>query len=118
MNLPVFNVGLVIIVFFFSHLNFRPDLWQFEVSRDLPGCKPFHPPGVNASTTCLFYFSLCKPVPDLCPTNSGICLTNKIDYGPKYKKIVYTKPENIGSFIAGPEAFKSGAVLQCNIESV
>lgn len=101
----------------FLCLNFRQRYWQFEVSRDFPGCKLFHPPDVgNDSSTCLFYFSICTPVPDFCPENSGICLANKIDYRPKYNKTLYTKPIKIGSFKEGNNHFRAGLIeLQHNL---
>lgn len=85
--------------------------WQFEVShKDFPGCKPFYPSGVkNGSSTCIFYFSICTPVPDFCPENSGICLANKVDFSgsPAGNKTLYTQPINIGSFKEGKNHFKA-----------
>lgn len=103
----------------FPCLNFRHSYWQFEVSREFPGCKLFHPPGApNASSTCLFYFSLnCNPVPEFCPENSGICVANKIDYIGS-NTTLYTMPIQIGQFKEGKNPFKSGLVeLQhtCNL---
>ena len=76
------------------------------------GCEPFYPPadGSNVSSTCVFYFSICQPVPSFCPENSGICLANKINYGSKFNdKTVYTLPKKIGGFQEGGKAnFDSG----------
>ena len=79
--------------------------------KDFPGCKPFYPSGVkNGSSTCIFYFSICTPVPDFCPENSGICLANKVDFSgsPAGNKTLYTQPINIGSFKEGKNHFKAG----------
>jgi len=101
-------------------LFFRQRYWQFEVPNELPGCKPFHPPDVNiSSTTCLFYFSVCALVPDFCPENSGICLTNKVKYGPPYNETLYTKYINIGSFKEDEKYFVAGLLeLKHNLCSV
>lgn len=97
---------------------FRQRYWQFEVSNELPGCKPFHPPDVNMST-CLFYFSVCTPVPDFCPENSGICLSNKVKYGPPYNDTLYSKQINIGSFKEDGKRFIAGLLeLKHNLCSV
>lgn len=79
------------------------NFWTFEVHNEMVGCKPFKPPspsGANVTSTCVFYFSICHPVPSLCTENSGICLTNKVAYwGRNYdNKTLYTLPKRIGAF--------------------
>ena len=78
------------------------NFWTFEVPHVEKGCIPFKPPisGGNVTSTCVFYFSLCHPVPSLCTENCGICLTNKVSFwGHDYdNKALYTMPKKTGGF--------------------
>ena len=78
------------------------NFWTFEVPHVEKGCVPFKPPisGGNVTSTCVFYFSLCHPVPSLCTENCGICLTNKVSFwGHDYdNKTLYTMPKKTGGF--------------------
>ena len=58
------------------------NFWTFEVPHVEKGCIPFKPQiyGGSVFSTCVFYFSLCHPVPSLCTENCGICLTNKVSF--------------------------------------
>ena len=88
---------------------------------NFPGCNRFHPPNVQAgnySSTCIFYFSICTPVPDFCPENSGICLANKVDYFQSTgNTTLYSLPINIGGFKEGKDPFTAGLVkLEHNLK--
>ena len=102
----------VLIMCFFCYLLFRQPYWQFEIPnaavKTVKGCTPHEIKGQNSST-CIFYFSICHPVPRYCPENSGICLANKFSFNKDNTTLIlYTAFTNTGSF---SEKFTSGLTV-------
>ncbi|XP_068693839.1 uncharacterized protein [Montipora foliosa] len=56
--------------------------WYFETDA-FSDCTPFKPQDINVTSTCIFYFSICHPVPVYCPGVSGICFANRVTFSPK-----------------------------------
>ncbi|XP_015779379.1 PREDICTED: uncharacterized protein LOC107357256 isoform X2 [Acropora digitifera] len=80
------------------------DYWYFEHPKAIGSCKHLKPEG-SSNSTCIFYFSICKPVPRYCPDNSGICLVTKVSFL-KENTTLYSEFINIGSY---SQEFKSEA---------
>ena len=82
----------------------------------MSNCHPFKPQELNVTSTCIFYFSICQPVPRFCSDDTGICLANKVSLSPEYNKTLYTEFRSIGRF---NDEFKSGLIesLQLIIKS-
>ena len=101
----LFN-GLVDDIFaFFLSLTPRQPYWEFEI-QGVSWCPQYEIEGEN--TSCIFYFSICKEVPQYCPAGSGICWANKVS-PEKYPNItLYTRFIDIGT---ASEDFKSGRTL-------
>ncbi|KAM7450837.1 hypothetical protein ABFA07_001530 [Porites harrisoni] len=71
------------------------DYWEFEIQgQGVPWCPQYEIEGKN--TSCIFYFSICKEVPEYCPARSGICLANKVSPD-KTNITLYTRFINIGT---------------------
>lgn len=80
------------------------DYWYFEHPKAIGSCKHLKPEG-SSNSTCIFYFSVCKPVPRYCPDNSGICLVTKVSFLNE-NTTLYSEFINIGSY---SQEFKSEA---------
>ena len=98
----VYN-GLVCDIFAFFVIKSRHPYWEFEIQgQGVPRCPQYEIEDKN--TSCIFYFSICKEVPEYCPAGSGICLANKVS--PNNTNIIlYTRFINIGTT---SDDFKSG----------
>ena len=108
----VYN-GLVCDIFAFFVIKSRGPYWEFEIQgQGVPWCPQYEIEDKN--TSCIFYFSICKDVPEYCPEGSGICLANKVS--PNNTNItLYTRFINIGTT---SDNFKSGRTqTQLNLDS-
>ena len=90
-------------IFAFFVIKSRHPYWEFEIQgQGVPRCPQYEIEDKN--TSCIFYFSICKEVPEYCPAGSGICLANKVS--PNNTNIIlYTRFINIGTT---SDDFKSG----------
>ncbi|XP_067033021.1 uncharacterized protein [Acropora muricata] len=74
------------------------DYWYFEHPKPIGSCKHLKPEE-SSNSTCIFYFSICKPVPRYCPDNSGICLVTKVSFLKDNTTLdLYSEFINIGSY--------------------
>ena len=69
-------------------------MWWFETDN-FTDCNRVNTSG----STCVVFFSVCHQVPTLCPSNSGICVVNRLTLGSKFDNATfYSWPTKIGSF--------------------
>ena len=104
-------MDLYMIFLHFLSLTSRRDYWEFEIQgQGVPWCPQYEIEGKN--TSCIFYFSICKEVPEYCPARSGICLANKVSPD-KTNITLYTRFINIGT--SGDEFTSGRAEIQFNL---
>ena len=107
--LPIMDLCMIFL--HFLSLTSRRAYWEFEIQgQGVPWCPQYEIEGKN--TSCIFYFSICKEVPEYCPARSGICLANKVSPD-KTNITLYTRFINIGT---SSDDFTSGrAEVQFNL---